>query len=204
MNKILVMLGCSVLLSAFSGCQDLGRSKSGVEVIIKGGGQFPSSLAGTWKANGKYWEITFEPNGVISSVVIPLASAKIRPGEITRVQARKGEPSIFEPGNIEVCFDPRDNELSVDIKIKRVYLDIGSIAEGPCEYFIVGNILEDGKTWQADEFTSLNLAVLTPDPNHREDRSKFKKVGRLDTNFSKEQQPLTFTKVPDGNTANNK
>jgi len=206
MNRLLVLLGCSVLLSAFGGCQkpavsrnDLrpAADKSGVEVIVEGGGKFPSSLAGTWKAYGQYWEITFEPNGVTSSIVIPLASAKIRPGQITEVHGQKGEPGIFEPGNIEVCFDPQDNELSVDIKIKRIYIDMSNIIEGPCEYFIVGDISEDGKTWWTDVFTSLDLAVLAPDPNHKEDRSKFKKIGRLDTDFSKEQQSITFTKVSD-------
>jgi hypothetical protein len=213
MKQLLVLLICAVLLSAFSGCQEpaVNRSalpaadKSGVDVLVKGGGQFPPSLAGRWKADRWNWEIVFEPNGVISSVVIPLASAKIRPGQITTVHGLQGEPGIFEPGNIEVCFDPQDNELSIYIKIKRVYMDMTSIAEGSCEYFVIGSVSEDGKIWQADAFTAVDLVVLTPDPNHREDRSKFKKTGDLRNVLGQERaEELLFTKVPDGNASSNK
>lgn len=208
MKRLSILFGCVIVLFAFSGCQQLGRNeKNAVGVIIEGGGKFPDFLVGRWKAVPEEdiaWEVAFEPNGVISSAVIPLGSVEVRPNQITRVQGRKGEPGIFEAGDFEVYFDPQYRELSVYIKIKRVYVDMGSIAEGPCEYFIAGNISEDGKTWQADAFTSFDLLVLTPDPNHREDRSKFEEIGRLDTDFSKDQESLTFTKVPDGNTASNK
>jgi len=213
MNKILALVGCSVLLSALAGCQKLAvnqnglrpAAKSSVDVIVKGGGRFPPSLAGTWKADKWNWEVVFEPNGVISSVVIPLASVRVRPGQITRVYGRKGEPGIFEPGNIEVCFDPQDNELSAYIKIKRVYMDMTSIAEGSCEYFVIGNVSEDGKIWQGDAFNSLDLAVLAPpDPNHTADKSKFKKIGDLRSVLGQEAEELIFTKVPDGNAGINK
>ncbi|MCJ7776732.1 MAG: hypothetical protein MUP16_00210 [Sedimentisphaerales bacterium] len=213
MKKLLVLLGCAVLL--FSGCQNYGRSKSGVEVIIEGGGQFPQSLAGKWKAGRnewERWEVVFRPNGVVSSAVTPLTD-EVRPNQTTRMQGRKGEPGFFEAGNFQVYYNPQFRELSVDIKIKQVYLDMGSIAKGPCEYLIIGNISENGKTWDGNVYTFLDLAVLVPDPNNRSiwGKPKYKNIGPLYADFATEEpQSLTFTKVemassiPDGNAANNK
>ena len=77
MNKILVTLGCAVLLSALAGCQSPAANKSDVEVIIEGGGEFPLFLAGTWKADKNNWQLVFEPNGVISSAIVPITGVEI-------------------------------------------------------------------------------------------------------------------------------
>ncbi|GAF71377.1 unnamed protein product, partial [marine sediment metagenome] len=67
MKQLLVLAGFAVLLLGLAGCQNVNR---GVEVIIEGGGEFPASLAGTWKAEGRPWKITLNPNGTVASVVI--------------------------------------------------------------------------------------------------------------------------------------
>ncbi len=200
MKRLVALVGC-VVLFALTGCQERGHDEEkAVEVIIEGGGEFPQSLVGRWKNEKRGWEIVFEPNGAIPSVIIPLALVEVRPGQITTVHGRKGEPGIFEGGGFEVYFDPQSRELSVYIKMERIYMDMGRILEGPVDYFIVGNVSEDGKTWGADVFTSIDLAILTPDPNHREDRSKFKKTGELRSEFGDGgEEHLIFTKVPDGN-----
>jgi hypothetical protein len=202
MKRLIVLFGCVFLL--LGGCQELGRNNSGVEVFVKDGGEFPSSLAGRWKARND-WQLVFEPNGIISSAIVPITVVEIRPNQTTRVQGRKGEPGYFEAGNFTVYYNPEDRELSVDIKIKQVYLEMGGILKGPWEYLVIGNILEDGKTWQADVFTSLDLAVLAPDPNHRiAGKPKYKYIGPLRADFGQEVESLIFTKVPDGNATNNK
>ncbi len=200
MKRLIVLFGCVFLL--FGSCQEPGRNKSGAGVIIKGGGEFPQFLAGRWKGDKHGWEFVFEPDGTISSVVISLGGVESRPNQTTRVQGRKGEPGIFEAGDFEVYYDSEYRELSVNIKIKRVYIDMGSIVEGTCEYFIIGDISEDEKIWQSDVFTLLDLVVLAPDPNRTTGEPELKEIGDLRSDFSEGAERVIFTKVE--NSGNNK
>ena len=80
--------------------------------------------------------------------------------------------------------------------MKRVYMDMGSIVDGTCGYFLVGDFSEDGKIWYAEVFTELDLAVLTPDPNSPKDKPVFKETGAFRQDLSEEpSQDVIFTKV---------
>ncbi|MCJ7778147.1 MAG: hypothetical protein MUP16_07535 [Sedimentisphaerales bacterium] len=213
MKQLLFLLGCAVLLSALAGCQSPTGNNSGVEVFVKDGGEFPQFLVGRWEANKKndlnYWRIVFEPNGAISSVVIPLGEVEVRPNQTTEAQGPKGEPGFFEAGNFQVYYNPQSREFSVNIKIKQFYLERvlewNVILKGSWEYFIVGDVSEDGKTWAGDVFSSPDITVLEPDPNSTEDKSKFKETAKLRIDFGDEgEEHLIFTKVPDVNASSNK
>ena len=124
MKRLLVLLVCSLFIFILIGCQNSTKLKSGVDVIIDGDGQFPASLAGTWKSNDGVWEIVFKSDGKISSAVISLGRVRIKPGQVTTVLMKLGGKGTFEPGqwtddtSMALClatsllerggFDPRD------------------------------------------------------------------------------------------------
>jgi hypothetical protein len=198
MKQLLFLLGCAVLLSALAGCQSPAANN---------GGEFPRFLAGTWKADNQGWQIVLEPDGTISSAVIPLSLVEVRPNRKTGVPGPKGEPSFFEAGDFDVYYNQQGRELAVNIKIKQfcLYLVDGGIVKGSWEYLITGNTLEDGKTWTGDVFSSPDIAVLVPDPNHIADESKFKEAAKLRIDLGEEEEEhLIFTKVPDVNSGSNK
>lgn len=211
MKRSIVLIGCVFLL--FGGCQVPVRNNSGVEVFVKDGGKFPRFLAGTWEANKNndlnYWRIVFEPDGAISSAVIPLGEVEVRPNQTTEYEGPKGEPGFFKAGDFQVYCNPQSRELSVNIKIKQFYLERvlewNVILKGSWEYFIVGDVSEDGKTWEGGVFSSPDITVIVPDPNSPEDKSKFKETAKARVDFGdEEEEHLIFTKVPDVNAGSNK
>lgn len=206
MKRSIVLLG--YVFFVVVGCQEVSRNKSGVEVIIEGDGEFPRFLAGTWKSDNQVWQIVFEPDGTISSAVTPLGLVEVRPNRKTEFPGPKGEPGFFEAGDFDVYYNQQGRELVVYIKIKQfcLYLTNGSILKGSWEYFIVGDVLEDGNTWASDVFNAPDIAVLVPDPNHPADKTKFKEGAklRIDLGEEEEEEHLIFTKVPDVNAGSNK
>ena len=210
MKQLLFLLGCAVLLSALAGCQNPAANKSGGEVIIEGGSKFPPFLAGTWetdKSGLNYWRIIFEPDGTISSAVVPLGKIKVRPNRTTKVPGPKGEPGFCTAGNFQTSYDPQSRELAATIELKQFYMYMGviSIIKGSWGYFIVGEVSEDGKTWAGDVFTSPDIVLLVPDPNHKGDESKFKEGAKLRIGLGEEEEErFIFTKVPDEKAGSNK
>jgi hypothetical protein len=149
MNKILVLLGCAVLL--FSGCQEFSRNKNAVEVIIEDGSQFPQFLVGRWKANAHGWQFVFEPNGTISSAVISMGEVEIIPGQTATFPTRGGGEAVFKPGLWTVQYDPQFRELTVEVVFDYIHFEMGpDLLEGKSRDVFVGEVSQDGKTWQAD------------------------------------------------------
>jgi hypothetical protein len=152
------------------GCQEFGRSKSAVEVIIEGGGEFPPSLVGKWKANCSYcyWQFVFEPDGIISSAVINMGAVEMTPGKVTEfptVYDLYGGKGIFEPGQWSVQYSPDSRELSVEV-VMHFYQDMGAAAlEGSTTDILVGPVSENGQLWNADWFTFGRMVAYTPEPN---------------------------------------
>ncbi len=196
MKQRFYILSCLVLiLPVLTGCQESTDTKNATEGIIEGDRQLPKFISGKWEVDGSMWEIVFGPGNTLLYAVIPLGQVKIRPNQTTELQGRKGEPGIFEAGDCEVDYDPQSREMSVNIEVKRVYLDMGSIMEGTCGYFLVGDFSEDGETWYADVFTKLDLAVLAPDPNSPKDKPVLKEIGVLRHDFSEGSERAIFKRV---------
>jgi hypothetical protein len=124
-------------------------------VVIEGDGQFPDFLVGRWKANSHNWEFVFEPDGTISSAVISLGRAPMKPGETTSGTLQGGGKGFFEPGQWLVHYSPESRALTVEVTLKRFYTEWGTgpgkgILEGKARDVLVGEIAEDGELWQAD------------------------------------------------------
>lgn len=169
-----------VFLAVLAGCQSTGKEPTDIEVIIKGQGQFPESLAGKWLADRGYWEFVFEPDGKISSAVINMGAVKMVPGKIARFPTRYGGKGIFEPGLWTVWYAPDTRELTVEVVIKHFYQDMGEAAiEGNVTDMLTGPVSEDGKTWQADWFSFGKFVAYIPEPNEFYNVSEPEYKGRL-------------------------
>ena len=154
MERLLILFVCSLAVFIPIGCQNPTKLKSGVDVIVDGEGQFPASLAGTWKSNDGVWEIVFDAEGKISSAIISLGRVRIKPGQVTTVPMKLGGKGIFEPGQWTVQYLQEQRELIVEIKIDYFRTELGDdIVKGRTHDFFVGSVSEDGKLWWADRFT---------------------------------------------------
>lgn len=173
MKRLLV---CCLYVVLLIGCQSAGRSKSGVDVLIEGGGEFPQSLVGTWRADEDGWEIVFEPNGTISSAVITLGRVRMRPGEVTIVPMRLGGKGVYEPGQWLVHYVPISRELTVKISLKNLRAEFGGdVLEGKSTDILSGKVSEDDNVWPV-EWTSFPDYIartkkypefrMTGDPNY--------------------------------------
>ena len=152
MRRLLILLVCGLsVLLLLSGCQGSAACKSGVDVIIEGGGEFPQFLVGKWKADKDGWEFVFEPDGTISSAVISLGRIRMKPGELTVIPMKMGGKGIFEPGEWMVHYAPAGRELTVKISLKNFYIELGKdVLEGESKDIFTGPISQDSKFWQVD------------------------------------------------------
>jgi hypothetical protein len=161
MKQSIVLFGCVFLLLG-GGCQEHNRNKSGVEVIIEGGGEFPQFLVGRWKNDYYAWEFVFEPNGTISSAVISMGEVEIIPGQSKTVPTISGGKAIFKPGLWTVQYDPELRELTVEIVMNYIHIEMGQdLLEGKITDTLAGEVSEDGKTWQADWFSFPDFMAYT-------------------------------------------
>jgi hypothetical protein len=135
-----------------------------VQAIVEGGGAFPGSLAGRWKAQQHGWEFEFEPDGRISSAVISLGRVRVVPGKTTTMPTRSGDQAVFTPGRWTVLYTPSTRELTVKITMDHVRVEMaGNIVEGTSTDTFVGPIAATGRTWQAQWTTFTQYVAHTPD-----------------------------------------
>ena len=166
MKQLVVLIGCAVVLLGFVGCQSTNKR---VEVIIEDGGQFPEFLVGTWKANKGGWEIVFEPDGTISSAVIPLGRTKVAPGQTTVVPMKLGGKGVYKAGNWLVQYSPVSRELTVEIVIESFRAQIGpSAVKGSTRDYLTGTVSEDGKLWDVAWLSVPKYIVDIPERRNQE------------------------------------
>ncbi len=133
-----------------SGC---GRSVAGNKTerqdVWQSAKTFPSFAAGTWQQKEGYWKIVIEPNGVVSSVVIPLSSAKIRPHQTTKVEMKDGSFSTFTGGDIIAECNPVTRELSVVVETREFHIRfLHNRIDGNRLDSFSGPVSQDGKIWK--------------------------------------------------------
>ncbi|MHC4658282.1 MAG: hypothetical protein ACYS83_03775 [Planctomycetota bacterium] len=164
MKQLLLLVGCAVILSAFAGCQ---TPNSGVDVVIEGGGPFPKSLAGTWKADEHGWEFVFEPDGTISSAVIDNGMVRVTPSEtVATIPLKDGGKGTYKLGEWTVRYSPGDRELAVEVVVDHFHLDMKTFGlKGHSTDWFVGPVAADSETWKAERFTFPKYIALTPEPS---------------------------------------
>ena len=169
MKKLFLLSICVFFVLLSGSCQNPVAGKSGVEVIIDGDGQFPQFLVGTWRADKRGLEITFEPDGKISSAVISLGRVRMEPGQATTTQMVLGGKGIFEPGKWTVQYSQARRELGVDITVKHFRVELGdSIVQGSTRDFFIGTVSPDGQLWWAERYKFPEYVVDTEkNPNFK-------------------------------------
>ena len=188
MKRFSVLVICGVLvITTLSGCQEnLVRPEDRpVLVEIYDDGEFPQSMVGTWRAEEASCELTFEPDGNISSAVIALGRTRVVPGQTTTVPMREDGKGIYKPGQWVVTYSPVTQELSVEIVMEYLHLEFGDhLLEGNSKELFIGTVPQDGDQWQAEWVRMPNYVSYTPE--------------RTELPIAPEEmtRPITFKKVP--------
>ena len=156
--KQAILLGAVVILS-LAGC-------NGPEAFNDIAG-FQKFMAGTWKADQGYWEITFAADGTIPSFRNNF--------DVQVVIAEGGGSIIPETGPIIECvsgpcqanFDPLTKELNVSLSLEhfRIQFPQGDI-QGKCVDTFVGKVSPQEKLWHATWTMDHEISHLDPvDPS---------------------------------------
>ena len=178
-------LACCLLLAGCHTAQTGHRDNT--EVIIEGGGSFPASLAGRWKADRHGWELVFEPDGRIASAILSLGRVEVTPGAKTTVPTAGGQ-GTFEPGTWTVFYEPATRELTVKLAMDHVRVEMaGNVLEGKSIDTFSGAISAADGVWQTQwsAFTQYKVRTAQGDET---DLSTDPTYG--------ETQALTFRKTP--------
>lgn len=159
-KKVLVPALLTCCLSVLAGCQGFAADKASDE--------FPDFLVGTWKADGKRWQITFQPGGSISSfnhqhISVPV---EVERGGVYE-PLRKGAFAVYSLGPCDAEYNPRTRELSVRIVIDDFYMEFPlETHEGTMSDYFTGKVSADGRTWQGKWDSRIEIPTIGPtDPN---------------------------------------
>ena len=133
-------------------------------MIVEGGGQFPSSLAGRWQASQHGWEFEFGPDGRIAAATLSLGRVRVIPGRTTTMPTKSGRQAVFTPGPWTVHYIPPTRELTVEIIMDHVRVEMGgNILEGSSTDTFVGPVAVLNRTWQVQWTTFTRYLAHTPD-----------------------------------------
>jgi hypothetical protein len=147
------------------GCsRPLNEPAGDTQVIVEAGGTFPSALAGRWQASQHGWEFELEPDGRIASAILSLGRARVVPGRTTTMPTKSGHQALFTPGLWTVHYMPSTRELTVEIIMNHVRVEMGgNILEGSSTDTFVGPVAASNRTWQAQWTTFTRYLAHTPD-----------------------------------------
>ncbi len=162
--KWVLVLGLGLLLMGGGCSRPLRQEGNGVKVIVEGGGAFPRSLAGRWKARQHGWELQIEPDGRIASAILSLGRVRVVPGETATMPTKSGHQAVFTPGLWTIHYLPSTRELTVKITLDHVRIEMaGNILEGSSTDIFVGPVAPTDRTWQTQWTTFTRYAAHTPD-----------------------------------------
>lgn len=166
MKQLLVLAGCVIVLAGLVGCQ---KAKRVLEAGVDSGGEFPEFLAGTWKADKHNWQISFEGDGSVSSIVHVVLAQPIdlEEGGLFAEGPDEGMYAMFVMGPCEAEYDKNTSELSVKIILEHYEIKLPKVQlEGKSHDYFQGPVSEDGKTWKAGWKSHVWIEGVTlPDAN---------------------------------------
>ncbi|AQT67066.1 hypothetical protein STSP2_00206 [Anaerohalosphaera lusitana] len=149
----IIVLFCTVI----SGC-----ASHSMNVILPEGAVFPEQMVGTWSNIDTGWEITFENDGEIPSAVLALGRFEIEPGQTKTYEMKKGKSSRLEAGEWTVQYDSDSEEVTVEIVIEDLHVEIGGgYLEGHLTEILAGVVSEDGQRWNVDWITMPQYVAYT-------------------------------------------
>ena len=169
MKRIWVLPTCTFFLLALTGCHGPAKynmSPGSVEVIIEGNGEFPEFLVGKWQSNKDGWEFVFEAGGKIPVARIAMGRTKITPGQTTTLPTRSGGKAVYVPGNWLVIYSPANRELTVDVVMNYIRIEMGdNVLQGKSRDILIGPVSEDGTMWHATVGRIPEYEGFPNDPN---------------------------------------
>ncbi|UCG60205.1 MAG: hypothetical protein JSU70_11910 [Phycisphaerales bacterium] len=167
MKQLLVLGTWIPIICLLGGCQSAEPQPSEVKVATENDSVFPDFLVGTWKADYHGWEFVLAEDGTLSSAVMSLGRIRMFPGQVARMKTVTGGDSVFEPGEWTAAYAPATRELTVQIALKNLRIEMGdNVLEGKSTDIFVGPVSEDGNTWQVKWTSFPQYTAHTPEhPN---------------------------------------
>lgn len=129
--------------------------------------KLPHNVAGIWQASEAPWRITLSEDGVVSSVIIPMATTEIKPNQTTMFEMKDGQFSAIRAGDCIVEYDLQTRELyvSVDVNDMNIVFFEEQLT-GHSQNYFMGKVSEDGKMWDASFMEVFDYGPRFPqDPN---------------------------------------
>ena len=190
MRLIVSLTLCGSFIWLAGGCRGgLDGTSDDVKVVIEGGGPFPEALRGRWQADRDGWQLVFAADGRLSAAVISMGRVEVRPGARTTVPTRSGGQGVFDPGLWTVYYTPATQELTVNISMDYVRVEMGeNTLEGKSTDIFAGKVAPAEGLWQAEWTTFTDYTARTPQGH------SFKLA--TDATYG-ESKLLTFRKVQD-------
>jgi len=152
MKRFLILSNCALLL-VLTSCREHSRysmKPGSCEVIVEDGSEFPEFLVGKWEADKEGWAFIFEPGGNIYVARIAMGRTEIVPGKVKTWPTRGGGQAVYVPGDWQVIYLPASRELTVDIVMNYIRVEMGDqLFQGKTRDIITGTVSEDGKLWRA-------------------------------------------------------
>ena len=171
-----------------AGCHGSSAApQRGVSVLVEGGEEFPSALAGRWKADRDGWEFVIDSDGRLVSAVLSLGRVSVMPGHKATLPTRGGGEGLFEPGPWTVHYLPEANQLTLKIAMDHVRVEMaGTVLEGKTTDTFTGAISPTDGVWQT-QWTAFNSYTLRTPDGQTKDLSTDQTYG--------ETKALTFQKM---------
>lgn len=149
-----------IAVSILTGCQSCATNKANSE--------FPDFLVGTWQASGRRWQITFQPDGSISSLHHQYITVPVKPEEGGVYEPlRKDAYGIYFFGPYDVKYNPGTRELSVEIIVDDFHIEMPAmIFDGNMYDHFIGTVSDDGMTWRGKWYNRIEMPDFGPtDPS---------------------------------------
>ena len=170
MKRFLFLFG-AVLVSSWAGCQESSRysmKPGSLEVIVEDNGKFPEFLVGKWEGDRYGWGFIFEPDGTIFRARIAMGMMEITPGKAITGETVTGGKAIFVPGDWLVIYSPANRELTVDLAMNYIRMDVDindKAIQGKTRYIVIGTVSENGNLWPTVVSTFPEYEGFPIDPN---------------------------------------
>jgi hypothetical protein len=110
----------------------------------------------------------FEPDGRILVARIAMGNAEITPGKVTTGETVTGGKAIFVPGDWRVNYSPAFRELTVDLAMNYIRMDVevnDKAIQGRTRYIVIGTVSEDGDLWSTTVSSFAEYEGFPFDPN---------------------------------------
>ena len=153
------------------GCENTQPTRlpnNGIKASVEGGGDFPEFLVGTWKADKFKFEITFGPNGNVSSLRHPFGMLIDMEDAAFYEEGDDGLYAYYFMAPCKVRYNPKNRQLNVDITMEHFHMVLpNGVLEGKALDFYKGPVSPDGKTWDVQWVSTGDIidAPPKPDPN---------------------------------------